>query len=351
MKLKLRFVKPQAVSFIVGMTAVMISLWSCEPSQEKTIAAVPFQVSVEKVTQNTGAATYDYSGTLEADNTVNLPFSVNGRVVNMYVEEGQHVVKGALLATLEADRYQSAYEIALANYTMASDNFKRNEDLHNRGSLPERDFIVAKANLAQAKANKELAAKDLSDTELRAPFTGIITNKITEVGAIMAPGSPAFTLTKTDVMYATASVSESEIAHLTVGDSVVITIPALNKQVSAVINILNPQADAYSRTFEVKVKIANENGAILPGMLAQLHINSGVSTDYITVPTQCILKDADNIAYVFVAQKNKTAIKKRISIERATGMNNVIVSQGLQKGDLLIIKGQSKLYDGSAIAF
>lgn len=350
MKLKFTLVKPNVIPFILGFTT-MISLWSCESSKEKKIETSTFTVAVEKVQGSTGAEVYDYSGTLEADNTVNLPFSVSGRVLNIHVEEGQHVVKGTLLASLEADRYQSAYEIALANYTMASDNFKRNEDLYNRGSLPERDFIVAKSNLAQANANKELAAKDLSDTELRAPFTGIITNKITEVGAITAPGSPAFTLTKTDVMYATAAISESEIAHLSIGDSVTITVPALDKQLLGSVNILNPQADNYSRTFEVKVKLANEDGAILPGMLAQLHINTGEQKQYITVPTNSILKDTDNIAYVFLAQANKTAMKKRITIERATGMNKVIVSQGLKKGDLLIVKGQSKLYDGSAIAF
>ncbi|UII27523.1 efflux RND transporter periplasmic adaptor subunit [Fulvivirga maritima] len=354
MKLQYFLRKNNTLRYVLSMatTACLLSLWSCGSEQEKDQQeSSAYKVSVEKVTGSTGAEEYDYSGNLEADNKVDLSFSVSGRVVSVNVEEGQHVKKGSLLASIEQTRYRSAFEIAEANYTKAADNFKRNEELHKKGSLPERDFIASQADLAQAKANKDLAAKDLADTRLVAPFTGVITNKITEKGAIMAPGSPAFTLTKTDVMYATASIAEGDIAHVSTGDSVEVTIPALNAKIAGTVNIINPQADNYSRTFEVKVRLANEDGAILPGMLAQLHINTGVKQNRITIPTTCILKDTDNIAYVFLAQPDHTAIKKRINISRATGLNKVIISSGLNEGDLLIVEGQSKLVDGSPIQY
>ncbi|WBL23080.1 efflux RND transporter periplasmic adaptor subunit [Zunongwangia sp. HRR-M8] len=351
MKLNFFSKKKNKYHLIIGMLLMITTLTSCKDSAQQKQQKTPNRVSVQKVTKNKGSEQFNYSGNLEADNTVNLSFSVAGRVQTIYAEEGQHVKKGQLLASLEQTRYQSAYVVAEANYTRAEDQFKRSQDLFDLKSLPERDLVVTKANKAQAKANMNLAAKDLEDTKLVAPFTGIITKKVTEAGAIQSPGSPAFVLTKTNIMYATASISESDIAHVSIGDSVEVEIPALNEKRKSQVSILVPQADNYSRTFEVKVKLENKNGAILPGMLAQLHINTGVSQDRISIPTTSILKDTDNIAYVFLAQPNKTAIKKRITIERATGMNQVIISSGLKEGDLLITQGNSKLVDGSPIQY
>ncbi|MDN3595154.1 efflux RND transporter periplasmic adaptor subunit [Zunongwangia endophytica] len=351
MKLIFFLRKNSAYPLVVTMLLMISTLTSCNDSAQKKQEATAYRVSVQKVTGSKGSEQFNYSGNLEADNTVSLSFSVNGRVQAIYAEEGQHVNKGQLLASLEQTRYQSAFAVAEANYTRAEDQLKRSQDLFDLKSLPERDLVVTKANKAQAKANMNLAAKDLEDTKLVAPFTGIITKKVTESGAMQSPGSPAFILTKTNVMYATASISESDIAHVSIGDSVEVEIPALNEKRTSQVSILVPQADNYSRTFEVKVKLDNNDGAILPGMLSKLHINTGISQDRISIPTTSILKDTDNIAYVFLAQPNKTAIKKRITIERATGMNQVIISSGLQEGDLLITEGNSKLVDGSPIQY
>lgn len=346
------FLRP-GIPYRVLMGALSFStlwLWACSGGKETSQEAPPaYKVSVQPVASHTGSAQFEYSGNLEADNAVNLAFSVSGRVVTVKVEEGAHVSKGALLASIETTRYQSAFEIANAAYTKAADQFKRSDELYARGSLPERDYIAAKAELAQAKANKDLAAKDLADTRLVAPFSGVVTKKITELGALTAPGNPAFTLTKTDVMYATAAIAEGDIAQVTTGDSVVVVIPALHEQRRGVVSILNPQADSYSRTFEVKVRLQNDDGKILPGMVGRLQIYTREPQQLITIPTSCILKDVDNIAYVFLAQPNHTAIKRRIAITNATGMNQVIVSSGLKEGDQLIVAGQSKLLDGSPI--
>lgn len=336
---------------VLGISAA-VALTGCGSKDSQSAPAEEVnKVSVRMISGAAGSEQLDYSGSLEADNTVDLAFSVGGRIVAVKVEEGQHVTRGTLLAEVEAVKYQSAFEIADASYTKAKDQFGRSKELYDRGSLPERDFIAAKADLAQAKANRDIAAKDLADTRLLAPFTGVVTRKITELGSLTAPGTPVFTLTKTDVMYATASIAEGDIGHVSTGDSVLVNIPALGEQRIGSVNILNPQAESYSRTFEVKVRLRNEDGKILPGMMAQMHIYTGVSESRITIPTSCILKDTDNIAYVFLAQADHTAIKRRIAITRAVGLDEVIVSSGLQAGDQLIVAGFSRLQDGSHIQF
>ena len=90
---------------------------------------------------------------------MSLGFSVPGRISRVYVQEGQKVKKGQLLAAIDVTTYKNAFDIANAGLEQANDNFKRLNGLFQKGSLPERDFIAVKVGVAQANANKNLAAK------------------------------------------------------------------------------------------------------------------------------------------------------------------------------------------------
>ncbi|MFN7014184.1 MAG: efflux RND transporter periplasmic adaptor subunit, partial [Bacteroidia bacterium] len=251
--------------------SILIS--SCgKNKEENTVAAVP-KVTIKELTSEKQPEILNYSGTIEADNTVSLGFSVPGRIVTVNVQEGQHVTQGQLLASIETTTYKNAFDIANAGLEQANDNYKRLNELYSKGSLPERDFIAVKVAVAQANANRNLAAKNLADTKLFAPFTGIISAKLTEKGATAAPGIPVFTIMKTDKVYAKASVTETEIAHLKVGTIAKIKIASIDQLFDGKVTIINPSADATTRTFEVKILLDNAQGKLLPGMISDIKIN------------------------------------------------------------------------------
>ena len=179
-------------SSLLLLSLTLLSMSCSEKEENKKEINIP-KVSVEEITTSTNEKILQYSGTIEADNTVSLGFSIPGRVQNINVQEGQFVKKGQLLASIETITYQNAYNIANAGLEQANDNFKRLNELFSKGSLPERDFIAVKVAVAQANANKNLAAKNLADTKLYAPFSGIITAKQIEIGATAAP-APARTM-------------------------------------------------------------------------------------------------------------------------------------------------------------
>jgi multidrug efflux pump subunit AcrA (membrane-fusion protein) len=128
--------------------SLLLSLAGCDINKEKT---KPVEMALKVITKNIKLEgqpeTLSYSGTIDADNTVSLGFSVSGRVNLANVKEGQHVHTGELLATVEAVEYQNAVLLAQAGLDQAEDNFKRLNELHEKGSLPERDFITAKISL------------------------------------------------------------------------------------------------------------------------------------------------------------------------------------------------------------
>ena len=330
---------------------IIVLLAACGDKEEQKKPALPVRVVIKEILQEQQAELLIYSGTIEADNTVSLGFSVPGRIISVLVQEGEPVHSGQLLATIETTEYENAELIAGALLEQTADNYKRLNELYSKGSLPERDYIAVKSALSQAAANKNLTAKHLADTKLYAPFSGIISAKLTEKGATASPGVPAFTLLKTDRVYAKASIAESEINKLSIGKDALITIPALNDSMEGKISLINPQADNVSKTYIVKIRLKNDKGKLLPGMLAAIQINAGKTKDVIVIPAKAVIRDADGITYVFVAGENGKAIRKRVVASGVSGDNDVIIGSGLKAGDKLVIAGQTKLEDGIGVQF
>ncbi len=336
------------IHHVFFITTVLL-LMSCSEKKEEAKETKIHKVEVTKIAPNLQNETLTYSGTIEADNTVSLGFMVAGRVAEIYVQEGQKVKKGQLLATIDATSYKNAYDIADAGLELANDNYKRLNELYTKGSLPERDYIAVKVGVAQANANKNLAAKNLSDTKLYAPFSGMITAKLTEMGATAAPGVPAFTVMKTDKVYAKASISETEISKLKVGSDAEVEIPSMNSTYKGKVAIVNLSADALTRTFDVKVRVDNSENQLLPGMISNIKINTDNSQEVISIPAQSIVRDMNDITYAYIVENNK-AIKKRVDIGGFKG-NQVVITKGLTTGDLLISKGYTAVKDGQEVSF
>ena len=337
---------------IAAMALLCPFLTSCGKGKgAKETTAAPRAVTIQAV-QTTGLQqSLFYSGTLEADNIVQLGFAVPGVVNQVAVQEGQRVHAGELLATIDATEYSNALVIANATLAQAEDLFQRLHSLYEKGSLPAKDYIEIKSRVEQARANKNLAAKRLADCRLYAPMPGIITVKAAERGSTAAPGVPAFTLSKTDQVYARITVPESEVGALKQGQEAQVVIGTLQDTLKGKISIINPQADNTTHTYSVKIRLSNGDGRLLPGMLSEVTIGNGRSFDAIVIPAKAVVRDADNITYVFVANEQRTAVRKRITVGRVTGDNAVVVTSGLQHGDQLVIAGQTNLSDGNPLRF
>jgi RND family efflux transporter MFP subunit len=336
--------------YIICMAIVLTGSAGCDNNKEPSQPfEMPVKVVAKKIANEGETELLSYSGTIEADNTLSLGFSVSGRVIMVNVHEGQHVREGQLLATVEETEFQNAVLLAQTGLEQAADNFKRLNELYEKGSLPEKDYITAKINLTQAEINKNTALKKLKDTRLYAPFNGIVSTRGIEKGATVMPGQSAFTLLKTDFVFAQAYVPESEIARLSVGKEAAISVPVLNEELRGKINIINPQADLTSKTFNVKIRIANPNSRLLPGMMTDIKISTGETRNFISIPVEAVVRDADDITYVFVVNDQNRAIRKRVV---AGGLLNseVVITNGLRAGDQVVISGQNKLNDGEMVS-
>ncbi len=308
------------------------------------------QVMAKKVTHVSTNEVIMVSGVLEADKTVPLSFLVPGKVDHVYVDEGDHVKKGQILAKVEINDYRSNLEIAEAQLFEAQDAYKRMWPLYKDDVITEKDIVQIKAGLDQAKASRDIAHKKVKDTKLRSPVPGIIGAKNVELGQTISTGIPVFTIVKTDRIYARVSVPESEIGKVALGQKATVTIKAIDgRVVEGKVSLIGAMAEPRTRTYTVKIELANPDYVLRDGMIAKTQIVTDKTISLVTVPGNAIVRDADNLTYVFLVDKEKaTALRQRVFIG-SVFRNEIEINEGLNAEDFVIVAGQHKITDGAAI--
>ena len=331
-------------------------LAACAKPADDKVAGVPagpapVAVQVQALDTLAGAQSQTYSGTIEAENTANLGFMVAGAVRRVLVREGDQVRQGQLLAELNPEEYAGVLAGADASLLEARDQARRSQQLFRVESLTERELVQATAGRQRAEATARVARKHLADTQLRAPFAGLIAARLVEPGVPVAPGTPAFSLIKTEQVFARAVIPEAEIGRMARGTTVRVRVPSLDRELTGTVRVINPVADPTSRSFYLKVLLPNPGLRLLPGMLASLQIPlpAGSGAPVVAVAPQLVVQEADGTSVVYVADAaGQTARRRRVVLGPVRG-NQVVVSQGLAANDQVIVAGQQRLRDGQAI--
>ena len=332
--------------FMMAAVALM-ALCSCgekkQTAEEQTVRVKVQQIQAEAVNGEQG-----FSGTIEEQSGASLSFATAGTIKRIYVNSGQTVGAGQLIAELDPTTMQNAYTIAKTALEQAQDTYNRMKELHDDGSLPEMQWIAIENQLKSATASEAMAKKSLADTKLYAPFGGYIATKDAEVGQNAGPGVPVVKLVSIGSVKVKISVPEDDIQRIKKGSSMKIIVPALgNREFSGSVTERGVSADPRSRTYEVKATINNHDGQLLPGMICQAFTNYMQGTTGVFVPANLVQLDSDNNTFVWVVNGGK-AVKRQIFISNETAQG-AQVSGGLSDGDQIIVAGQQKVSNGMSV--
>ena len=326
---------------------VLVALYSCgekkQTAQEQTVRVKVQQILTEAVNGEQG-----FSGTIEESSGVSLSFATMGTIKRIYVNEGQMVGAGQLIAELDPTTLQNAYTISKTTLEQAQDTYNRMKELHDAGSLPEMQWISIENQLKSAKAQEAVARKSLGDTKLYAPSAGYISMKFAEVGENVSPGVPIAKLVNISNVKVKIAVPEDDIQRIAKNSSMKIVVPALgNREFSGHVTERGVSADPRSRTYEVKATVLNHDRKLLPGMICQVFTNYMQGTTGVFIPANLVQLDIDNKTFVWVVNGDK-ALKREITISNETAQG-AQVSGGLSAGDKLIIAGQQKVSNGMKV--
>lgn len=327
-----------------------ILLGGCQGNKEQTTGEQAVRVKITQVSTASGETGGHYSGTVEEENGTALSFAVMGTVEEIHFHLGQRVSKGQLLATLDAASMQSSHEAARAALEQAEDACRRMKELHDKGSLPEIQWVEVQSKLRQARSMEEIAAKNLKDCRLYAPYGGVIAEKSAEVGQNVVPGMSVARLVTADMLKVKIAVPETEIAAVAAGQQAEVAVPALGgERFAATVVEKGAVANPLSRSYEVKLRLADAPAELMPGMVTEVRMERGERTGQVVIPASVVQLDEQNRSFVWVEQGG-TASKRVIACGEFT-TRGVTVLSGLTDGDRLITEGQQKVCEGTQVIF
>lgn len=331
----------------LALTAVMLS--ACNAENNKGQAAdEAVRVEVTQVKTATSDRTSRYSGTVEEESGTLLSFAVGGTVSRVLVDEGDRVGKGQLIATLDTEQLTHNHASAQAALAQAEDAYRRMEELHGKGSLPEIKWVEAQTALQRARASEQMARKQLADCRLYAPFSGVISKKFAEKGQNVGAGTQIAKLVAVGRMKVKISVPESEIAQISIGQKADVTIEALGgASMQATVTEKGVAADPLSRSYDVKLSLPKADRKLLPGMVADVALRGGNTSMACILPAHIVQIDERNNEFVWLAVGGK-AVKRIVTVGGFTA-DGVTVTSGLADGDMVITAGAQKVSEGMRV--
>ena len=354
-------------------------------ASEEAYQKPPRPVRVQAVAEYSGSTGVRYSANIEPYEEVTLAFKVGGYVDRILqrrgaggrqraVQKGDRVVKGTVLAQVRQDDYvekvnqaRSQLMGAEAAHERAKLDFDRARNLFASQSLTKSDYDAAKAQLdvAQAKvsgasAQLEEAEIALRDTSLKAPMNALLLGREIEVGTLVDPDTDGFRLADVTSVKAVFGVPDLVVNRLKLGSTLVVTTEsARGMQFRGRITAISPSADPSSRVFEVELSIPNERDLLKPGMIATVSL-VGLEPQELTqakatlsVPLTAVVrppgKSEGYAVYVIENQGGaEIAHLRSVQLGELRG-NRVLVLDGIQLGERVIVTGSTLVTDGEQV--
>jgi membrane fusion protein (multidrug efflux system) len=276
------------------------------------------------------------SGSIEANEQVEIRSEVSGVVEAIYFQEGTTVTKGQALLKINDLELRAQLSQAVTRQNLASENERRAKLLLEKEAISQEEYDIASSEYRSLKAQTQLIQAQLAKTTVRAPFSGKIGLRSISPGTYVTPTTLISKLVNTDILKITFSIPEKYSSNLQPNTKVTFTVPNQTESFEATIYAVESEIETTTRTLRIRAKIANTSGKILPGTFATVNLPLTAITDAILIPTEAIIP-VQNGKKVILSKNGKAT---EVLIETGTRTKeNILVIQGLQVGDTLVTSG------------
>ena len=280
------------------------------------------------------------TGSLLPDEEVSLSFETSGKIVGIFFTEGAEVKKGTLLAKVNDQPLQAELKKLEAQIPLAQDRVYRQKSLLEKDAVSQEAYEQVITELEKLNADIELVKSHIAQTELRAPFDGVIGLRLVSEGSYASPATVIAQLTKIKPLKVEFSINERQSNEISKGTNLDFAIDGSLEKYSASVYAMEPQLDMKTRTMKVRAMYPNTNGKLKPGRSASIEIKIHEITNTIVVPSEAVIAEMGrSIAYVYRNGKAQ-------QVELTRGLrteSNVQILNGLQAGDTLIVTGVMQL--------
>ena len=282
-------------------------------------------------------------------NVLILP-EFQGTLEKIYVDEGQNVSKGKLLAEINDSGLKDQLDQLIIQRDFAKENYERIQRLWENNIGSEIQFLKSKSDFESIQKGVDQMRDMLSKTKIYAPFTGVIDEIIANQGSNLIPGvTNILRLVNLDDVYAEAFVSEKYISSISNGTEALVKIPLLNKEIQSKITQTGNFIDPNNRTFRIEIPVDNSNRRIKQNLDAKILINTYKKDNAVVVPLRIIREDAEGKNYIYVMDEDKkdgVYITRKAVIKIGNKSNtDAEVIEGLNFGEIIVLEGANLVED------
>ncbi len=304
----------------------------------------PVPVEVATVLPREISSYYYTTATLEPERKVAVLAKIAGQLVEIRVEEGARVSEGAVLCRIEDTEPMLALEETRINLEKQERESARIKKMFDEKLISDREYSDATYQYDVAKNQHATAAARYEYTRVRAPFSGVVTERFVETGQNLAVGAQLFEIADTDPLLVRMYLPESELKDVSVGQQVSIEPDnAPGTRFAGRVVRIAPEVD--ERTGTVKVTAETDGGA-MPGSFARVRVVTDTRQETLTVPRRGLLSDAGEF-FVYVAEADSV---RKVSVR--VGYQNEEYSEvlsGVEKGDSVVVVGAGALRTGTKV--
>lgn len=330
-----------ALSVAVMMLMVGCTNSTTDETTTQTTVDEKVKVKVAQVHSRQVEQLYEYTATVQANAVNNIAPTIPGRIDKIFVEVGDNVKAGQLLAQMDDANLDQA-KVQLDNLELT---FSRVDELYKVGGVAKSDWDAQKTALDVARTSYKNLAEN---TQLISPISGIVTARHYDAGDLYA-GNPILQIQQIVPVKMLINVSEAQYTIVKKGMKASIRLADVygDEEFVGTVNLIYPTIDSRTHTFPVEIIIPNHNGRVRPGMYARVVMTFGVK-EHVVVPDQAIIKQSgsgDRYVYVYKDGKvfyNKVQLGRRIE-------NAYELLSGIEDGDMVVMTGQSRLNNGKEV--
>lgn len=361
-------------------------------------------ISLATVSEAAYTDTLNLSGNVTPVETANLSFKLDGKLNEVYVREGDSVEMGQKVAELAMEDYSlqvraaeaqvRAAEAQYASAKMEADTdapskiaqakaqlvltqktYNRVKALYEAQAVSQSDLDEISAKLAadsetyhqalegknmaaaqleaagaqkdQAVAAADKAVRDLADTALNSPMSGVILKKLMNGGETASAGYPVVVIGRTDEVYIEVGIPDEQINKIKQGQKAEVSVYGIETAFEGSVSGIGALADSDTRTFTVKIRVKNPVGVLKPGMIANVILHTG-SQKSVLIPLDSVLQRA-NGSVVFVYDSASGTVTRKIVTTGEIRGSSIEILSGLKFGEQIVTQGQFLLYDGDAV--
>jgi membrane fusion protein, multidrug efflux system len=286
------------------------------------------------------------SGTLIPDEQVDLSFETSGKIVEIFFDEGTKVAKGQLLAKINDRPLQAQLLKLQAQKKLSEEREFRQRSLLSRDAISQESYDQAVTELQSIEADIMLLEARISETELRAPFNGVIGLRHVSEGAFVNVNTQIARLIKNDPLKIEFAVPERYSGEIGPGYPINFSLDGYPEPFAARVYAVDPKVDARTRNIVVRALYPNPNERIKPGRFVSIQLELSEIDDAIAIPSEALIPEMEGDR-VFVYRSGRAH-----SIGVTTGLrteDDIQIVSGLQGGDTLITTGVLQLRQGLAL--